>query len=135
MMATKAARLPRALLLAFFGYAAASLLHFAHNAEFLADYPNLPTWLTRAQVYGVWLGISAIGLAGCLLMRLGRRYAGLGVIAVYAAFGFDALAHYARAPLSAHTMAMNATIWLEVLAATLLLAMTARLAAQQHLKP
>ena len=135
MKATTAARLPRALVLLLLGYGAASLLHFVHNAEFLAEYPNMPTWLTRAQVYGVWLGITAIGLAGCLLMRFGHRFAGLGVIAVYAAFGFDALAHYARAPLSAHTMAMNATIWLEVLAATLLLAMTARLAAQQHLKP
>ena len=31
-----------------FVYLAASLLHFAHNAEFLGDYPNLPTWLTRS---------------------------------------------------------------------------------------
>ena len=32
-------------------YLAASLLHFVHNAEFLSDYPNLPAWLTRSQVY------------------------------------------------------------------------------------
>ena len=54
-------------------YCAASLVHFAHNAEFLADYPNLPAWLSRAQIYAVWLGITAIGVAGYILCRVGRR--------------------------------------------------------------
>jgi hypothetical protein len=39
-------------------YAAASLVHFVHNAEFLADYPSMPAWLSRATVYGAWLGLS-----------------------------------------------------------------------------
>ena len=116
-----------ALSLLLLAYGAASLLHFAHNAEFLADYPNMPAWLTRAQVYGVWLAITALGLAGCHLMRIGYRIAGLGVIAVYAAVGFDGLAHYTRAPLSAHTAMMNATIWIEALAAAFLLALVASL--------
>jgi|CXWL01.1.fsa_nt_gi hypothetical protein len=115
-------RLPRALLLLMLAYGAASLLHFAHNAEFLAEYPNMPAWLTRAQVYGVWLGITAIGVSGALLVRSGNRIAGLAVIAVYAAIGFDGLAHYTRAPLAAHTAMMNATIWLEAIAAAALLA-------------
>lgn len=110
------------MLVLLLAYGAASLLHFAHNAEFLAEYPNMPAWLTRAQVYGVWLGITAIGLFGALLVRSGYRIAGLAVIAVYAAIGFDGLAHYTRAPLSAHTAMMNATIWLEAIAAALLLA-------------
>ena len=32
-------------------YAAATLLHFAHNAEYLAQYPNLPVSWSRADVY------------------------------------------------------------------------------------
>ena len=43
-------------------YAAASLLHFGHNAEHLSEYPNLPTWITRADVYLSWLVQTAIGL-------------------------------------------------------------------------
>jgi hypothetical protein len=31
-------------------FLACSLVHFVHNAEFLADYPNMPAWLKRAGV-------------------------------------------------------------------------------------
>lgn len=124
-------RLPRALLILLLAYGAASLLHFVHNAEFLAEYPNMPAWLSRAKVYGAWLGITAVGALGYLLVRLRYRLAGLCVIAVYAALGFDGLGHYSLAPVSAHTSMMNATIWLEVLAAALLLIAAAGLAAKQ----
>ena len=102
-------------------YVAASLLHFVHNAEYLADYPNLPAWLDRADVYLAWLGLAAIGAAGWALYRFGWRLAGLLLIGVYAGFGFDGLLHYTRAPVAAHTQAMNFTIWFEVAAAAVLL--------------
>jgi hypothetical protein len=102
-------------------YAAASLLHHVHNAEFLQDYPNLPASLTRGGVYAAWLGEAAVGLAGYALLRLGYRRTGLVVVALYALTGFFGLAHYSLAPVAAHSLAMNATIWLEVLAAGLLL--------------
>ena len=102
-------------------YCAASLLHFAHNAEYLADYPNLPAWLTRSQVYIAWFGVTAIGALGYLVRRAGHELAGLALVGTYAALGFDGLLHYGRAPLTAHTMAMNLTIWFEVATAALLL--------------
>ena len=102
-------------------YLVASLLHFAHNAEFLGDYPNLPTWLTRSDVYFVWIGQAVIGLVGFSLCLRGRQTPGLLLIGLFAAFGFDGLLHYARAPLGAHTVAMNFTIWFEVIAAAALL--------------
>jgi hypothetical protein len=43
------------------------------------------------------------------------------VIAVYALLGFGGLTHYGLAPLSEHTVTMNATIWLEAATAALLL--------------
>jgi len=92
-------------------------LHFAHNAEYLADYPNLPDWLSRSQVYIAWL---AIGLLGYVLYWRGQYLIGLVVLAVYAGFGFDGLLHYTRAPFAAHTIAMNVTIWSEVVAAAFL---------------
>lgn len=102
-------------------YLAASLLHFAHNAEYLADYPNLPAWLGRADVYLVWLGLAVVGIGGYALYRGGWRLAGSLLLGAYAASGFDGLLHYTRAPFAAHTAAMNFTIWFEFVAAGLLL--------------
>ncbi len=109
------------LLVTLLAYAAASLLHHAHNAIFLTDYPNMPAWLSPARVWAAWLGITAVGLAGWLLYRGGRRIAGLIGLAGYAALGLYGLAHYRIAPLAAHTWDMHATIWLEVIGALSLL--------------
>lgn len=84
---------PSALLAVLLAYAAASLLHFVHNAEFLDEYPNMPAGLSRGMIYAAWLGVTAIGMAGYLLLRRGLTLAGLAVLAVYAALGFDALVH------------------------------------------
>jgi hypothetical protein len=126
----------KALLWVMISYLATSLLHFAHNAEYLADYPNLPAWLSRSQVYVAWLCITALGILGYILYRRARHLTGLAVLALYAVLGFDGLLHYSRAPFTAHTMAMNLTIWSEVVAAGLLLIIVIGLAAKHlsHLK-
>ena len=106
-------------------YGAASLLHFAHNAVFIEDYPNLPAWLSSARVWAAWIGVTSVGLVGYVLMRLGYHLAGLATAAIYGALGFDGLAHYGLAPFTAHTWTMNLTIWLEVVTAALVLIMLA----------
>jgi hypothetical protein len=110
----------RSLLALVLVHAGASLVHFAHNATFLADYPNMPAWLSPAGVYAVWLAQAAIGATGVLLFLRGRSI-GLALIALYAVLGFAGLDHYVLAPISAHTAAMNATIWLETATGMLLL--------------
>jgi hypothetical protein len=110
-----------ALLIWLVVYGAASLFHYAHNAEFLAEYPNMPAGLSRMAVYAAWLGVTTVGVIGYLVFRRGYRLAGLSVMAVYAALGFDGLGHYGLAPVSAHTPFMNLTIWLEAASAALLL--------------
>lgn len=112
-------------------YFFASLGHFSHNAEFICEYPNLPAWLTRAQVYGVWAAITAVGAIGFFLIR--RRFvaSGLLVVAAYAAMGFDGLGHYALAPIEMHTFTANLTILSEVALAALLLALTLYILARQ----
>jgi hypothetical protein len=100
---------------------AASLIHFIHNAEFISDYPNLPSWITRANVYAVWLVITAGGALGYAIYRLLNRTMGVVILSVYAAIGLDGLLHYARAPMGAHTHGMNFTIWLEALSAAILM--------------
>ena len=102
-------------------YCAGSLLHFLHNAVFLHEYPNLPGWLSSARVYAAWCGVTAVGLVGYWLHRVGYRMAGLMTIAVYAALGCGGLDHYALAPVSAHSFTMNLTIGVEALAAASLL--------------
>jgi len=109
------------LAICLLAFCAATLFHHVHNAEFLDQYPQLPAWLSRSAVYLAWLAATAVGITGYLLLRRGRRAAGLVLLALYAAWGFDGLAHYALAPLSAHTLMMNASIWLEAATATLLL--------------
>jgi len=109
------------LLVLMVAYCAASLLHFVHNAVFLAAYPNLPAWFTSGGVMGAWLGITALGAAGYGALRAGYRWPGFILIGIYGALGLDGLAHYTRAPIAAHSFAMNFTIGFEVLAATLVL--------------
>jgi hypothetical protein len=103
---------------------AASLLHFSHNAQYLDSYPNLPHWITRPGVYGVWLAMSTVGVLAWLSYARRRSELGLIVLGLYAAFGMGGLLHYARAPIAVHTAAMNFTILLESCTALALLAAT-----------
>ena len=109
------------LLVFVLAYAAASLLHHIHNAEFLNQYPHMPAWLSRAQVYAAWLGVASVGLLGYLLIRWRYQLTGLIVLGVYGVLGLAGLGHYVVAPPSAHTVTMNLTIGLEVATAALLL--------------
>jgi hypothetical protein len=111
----------RALLVLLLIYGVASLVHFVHNAELIAEYPNLPTSWTRADIYLAWVALTSIGLAGWLLVSRGYRRMGLLVLAAYAMLGMDSLGHYLLAPLTAHSLAMNLTILADVAAAALVL--------------
>ena len=111
----------RSLLTLVLVHAAASLVHFVHNATFLADYPNMPEWITPSAVYAVWLAQAALGAAGVIMFLRGRTMIGLALLALYAVSGLAGLDHYTLASISAHTLAMNATIWLETTTGIVLL--------------
>ena len=111
----------RTLLLLILVYGAASLLHFVHNAVYIQAYPNLPNWITSPGVYASWCGIAAVGALGYWLFRRISQAIGLFVIGIYALLGFGGLDHYVVATMGAHSIAMNATILAEVLAASVLL--------------
>ncbi|MES2949681.1 MAG: hypothetical protein V4858_14155 [Pseudomonadota bacterium] len=112
------------LLLVFF---AANLTHFVHNAEYIAYYPGIPTWLTREKVYLAWVAGASVGLLGLLVSRTRLRVLGLALVATYGALGIDGLAHYTLALCSDHTLVTNLTIWFEVLAGLSLLLASAAL--------
>ncbi len=115
----------RLLLPALLAYAAASLFHHVHNAIFLSAYPNLPAWLSPAGVYAAWGAVTAVGVLGYLLLRLGRALGGLVLLGLYALLGLSGLDHYARAPPAAHAPMMNLSIGCEVATAVLLLGVVA----------
>ena len=111
----------RILLFLAVAYGIASLIHFVHNAVYLHQYPNMPPSITALRVYAAWLVVAAVGCAGYFLYRRGWPRLGLLVMAIYALLGFGGLDHYALAPPTAHTVAMNTTILCEVAAAAALL--------------
>jgi hypothetical protein len=121
--------LPAALI----AHCLASLVHFTHNAVYLADYPNMPAWFTPGGVYGAWCALTALGLAGFGLVRAGLTRVGLLIIAVYALLGFGGLDHYTIASIASHSLAMNLTIALETgTAAVLLITLLRELAVRFH---
>ena len=109
------------LLVILIFYCSASLLHFIHNAIYIDEYPNLPSWISAFGVYITWFGITSIGIIGYLFIHYGKKFIGLVACAVYGAIGLDGLGHYSLAPISAHTFTMNFTIWLEAITAMIVL--------------
>ena len=97
-------------------YGVASLVHFAHNAEYIAFYPNMPIWLTKEKVYLAWAAITSVGIIGAILVIAGWRATAALFFAAYGAFGLDGLAHYTLALCSEHTLATNLSIWFEAVA-------------------
>jgi hypothetical protein len=96
--------LPAHIHLYFVVFFVANLAHFVHNAEYIAYYPGMPSWLSPERVY-----------------RTKLKVLGLMLVATYGALGIDGLAHYTLALCSEHTLATNLTIWFEVLAGLSLL--------------
>jgi hypothetical protein len=113
-------------------YFVASLAHFSHNAEYIAFYPNMPSWLTRQHVYLAWLMVTAVGVLGWLLTKAQLQLLGLSVLGIYGALGLDGLLHYTLALCSEHTLLTNLTIWSEA-AAGLVLMMVCAVALSRRL--
>jgi hypothetical protein len=109
-------------------YGVASLVHFGHNAEYIAFYPNMPAWLTREKVYLAWLAITGLGVSGAVLVAAGWRTTAALFFAAYGLFGLDGLGHYALALCSEHTFVMNFSIWFEAVAGVALAASAGRFA-------
>jgi len=127
MFITPNSPLPKHIQLLVLVFFAANLTHFAHNAEYIAYYPGMPSWLTREQVYLFWVAGASVGLSGLLVHRTKLKVLGLVLLAAYGALGIDGLAHYTLALCSDHTLVTNLTIGFEVLAGLSLLLASAML--------
>ena len=127
-------KLPRHIWALVALYCIASLIHFSHNAEYIAFYPNMPAGLTREKVYLVWLTITGVGIIGTVLALAGWRTAAALSLIAYGALGLDGLGHYALALCSEHTLAMNLTIWFEVVAGLVLAVSAGRFVGRQAVR-
>lgn len=107
-------KVPNKVLVALVTYAIATTIHFFHNGIYLDDYPNMPESFTQGGVFAALAAIHGVGIFGFVMLCLGFRLAGYVALVLYAALGFDGLAHYAVAKFSSHTLAMNFTILFEV---------------------
>lgn len=134
-LALTSSRLPKHIWILIFLYFMASLAHFVHNAEYIAIYPNMPIWITRKTVYLAWLAITSVGILALVFLCLGFRRIGIALIAVYAGFGLDGLAHYTLALCAEHTFITNVTIWSEAILGLLLLLVSARFFALRVARP
>ncbi len=114
-------------------YFAATLAHFGHNAEYMAFYPGMPSWLSREKVYLAWLGVTSLGFISLVLARLALSALALLVLGIYGALGLDALAHYTLALCSEHTLMSNITIWFEAITGLALLLASAVMFARRTL--
>ena len=122
---------PRSLPVLAAVFFAASLAHFANNAEYIAFYPGMPEWLTREKVYLAWLAVTSLGFVAVVLAKLSLPALALLFLAMYGAFGLDGLAHFTLALCSEHSLLANVTIWLEAVTGTVLLLVSAVLFARQ----
>jgi hypothetical protein len=113
--------LPKTLAILFVLYTIASLAHFVHNAEYIAIYPNMPSWITRETVYISWLVVASVGVVGLLAFRFKFRAIGAFFVGAYGALGLDGLLHYTLALCGEHTLMTNVTIWSEATLGLLLL--------------
>jgi hypothetical protein len=116
-------------------YTAASLVHFTHNAEYIAFYPNMPQWIRSETVYLAWLGVASVGCLGLLARAFRWHRVALVFMAVYGALGIDGLAHYTLALCSEHTLAANLTIWAEVLTGLALLVVSVVMLVRRFVMP
>ena len=83
-------------------------------------------------LYGLASLVHFVHNAEYTLYRRGRAGIGFWLLILYTSLGFDGLLHYRRAPVAAHTVAMNLAIWLEVVTAALALMAVVAVAARDR---
>lgn len=98
-----------------------SILHYADNLLFFAEYPE-PPWINRSMIDAFWFAMTPLAWLGYRLIKAGSRNAGALVLMGYVACNLLALGHYRYAPMCSVAPRINAFIWLEAGLACLLAA-------------
>lgn len=97
----------------------ASILHYADNIAFFAEYPE-PPWINPGIIDAFWFVMTPLAPAGYLALRRGARQFGAFLLHAYAACSLLALGHYRYASICSVSPRINLLILLEAAAAAVL---------------
>jgi hypothetical protein len=100
---------------------ATTILHYVDNIAFFRHYPE-PSWLAPGMVDAFWFLMTPVALAGLWLAYRGRRILSSIVLLAYAGMSLLVLGHYRFAPFHSIGWRIHALIWLEAVAALVLVA-------------
>lgn len=89
-----------------------SILHYADNLLFFAEYPE-PPWINRSMIDAFWFLMTPLAWLGYRLIRVGSRNAGVLVLMGYVGCNLLVLGHYRFAPMCSIAPRINVFIWLE----------------------
>ena len=96
-----------------------TILHYVDNIIFLDEYPE-PAWLSPGIVDAFWFLMTPVVLCGLWSAHRGHRVLSSLCLLVYVGMSLLVLGHYRFAPFHAIGMRIHAFIWLEALAAVVL---------------
>ena len=99
---------------------AGSILHYAHNLLFFAEYPE-PTWINRSMIDAFWFFMTPLAWIGYRLIQHGSHRIGELVLLGYALCNLLSLGHYRYAPMRSVAPHINAFILLEAALAGVLI--------------
>jgi hypothetical protein len=116
----------RALTILVVGNLVASVLHFGDNIVHFHEYPE-PSWIPSPHIVdALWFAITPLLLLAWWLASQGRRWPAIALFWSYGALSMFVLGHYNFASPAELSFRINFLIWLEALAALLLIVLVPR---------
>src|ERR1700722_9594306 len=97
-----------------------TVLHYTDNVCFFSDYPE-PTWLNAHIVDSIWFIMTPFAIAGLLLYGNGKRKSAFVSLGIYSLMSLLVLGHYLFAPFDGISLRIHLFIWMEAIAASVLL--------------
>lgn len=104
---------------------ASTAVHYTDNAVSIEQYPQ-PTWITVPVIFGVWIGLTAAGIAGYVLYRRGKTWPALALLVLYSYTGLSTPLHYLYGSLSDLAWWKQLSVWTDGLTGAAILAFALR---------
>lgn len=89
-----------------------TVLHYTDNYINIEHYPQ-PEWIDRTVVWAAWLGFTAFGVAGYVLLRRGAFAVAGACFLVYSYTALSSLGHYWFGDFAEFDTRMHALIWMD----------------------
>jgi hypothetical protein len=96
-------------------------VHYTDNAVSIEKYPQ-PSWINEPIIFAVWIGFTAMGIAGYVLYRQGRTWPALALLTIYSYTGLSTPLHYRYGSLSGLSWWQQLFVWTDGLTGAAILA-------------